>query len=686
MSKHAHSDPLITGVYHAAGRGFGFVTPSGEEGAGGDYFIPPRMENGAWNGDTVTIRPEGGPSAPGEKREARVISVLKRANRTVTGAVRKHNRETWLVPDGDKLRDPILVVGRTAGLRPGDKAAVKLSSYGTAKQPPMGTLAEVFGRDGSREAAVEAILFEQGIHRQFPPPVLEQAARAPQAVDPSALAGRLDLRDKLIITIDGAHARDLDDAVSLERDGQGRPVLGVHIADVSHYVPMGSPLDVEAWQRGTSVYFADQVVPMLPTELSNGICSLNPRVDRLTLSCIMTLASDGSVAEYRIAKSVIRTAERMNYPDCNALLQGGSLGLEERYAHILPMLREMAGLSRVLERRRRLRGGLDLESRESEILCDDEGRPVSIRARAPGESEGIIESFMLAANECVARHLSQLQAPAVYRIHEKPSAEKADALRAMLAPLGYDVREPDNFSLQKLLDQARGTPQEFLVHTTVLRSLMKARYEPQNLGHFGLAAPYYCHFTSPIRRYPDLMVHRCLTALLDGAMEGKTGQKLSSAVGKAARQSSERELSAQTAEREIEKRYLAEYMASRTGETFAAAVSGVTRFGLFVLVEGGAEGFLPAEALPAPPYTFDEAHMTLSHGEERYTLGTLLQVVCAAADPGSGQITFRLPGHAPRFSSPGTADRERPSERRVGRKPGRHPSHGPKHRKGRNKR
>ena len=686
MSKHTHSDPLITGVYHAAGRGFGFVTPSGEEGAGGDYFIPPRMENGAWNGDTVTIRPEGGPSAPGEKREARVISVLKRANRAVTGAVRKHNRETWLVPDGDKLRDPILVVGRTAGLRPGDKAAVKISSYGTAKQPPMGTLAEVFGRDGSREAAVEAILFEQGIHRQFPPPVLEQAARAPQAVDPSALAGRLDLRDKLIITIDGAHARDLDDAVYLERDGQGRPVLGVHIADVSHYVPMGSPLDVEAWQRGTSVYFADQVVPMLPTELSNGICSLNPRVDRLTLSCIMTLAPDGSVAEYRIVKSVIRTAERMNYPDCNALLQGGSLGLEERYAHILPMLREMAGLSRVLERRRRLRGGLDLESRESEILCDDEGRPVSIRARAPGESEGIIESFMLAANECVARHLSQLQAPAVYRIHEKPSAEKAEALRAMLAPLGYDVREPDNFSLQKLLDQARGTPQEFLVHTTVLRSLMKARYEPQNLGHFGLAAPYYCHFTSPIRRYPDLMVHRCLTALLDGAMEGKTGQKLSSAVGKAARQSSERELSAQTAEREIEKRYLAEYMASRTGETFAAAVSGVTRFGLFVLVEGGAEGFLPAEALPAPPYTFDEAHMTLSHGEERYTLGTLLQVVCASADPGSGQIVFRLPGHAPRSPSPGTADRERSSERRVGRRPGRHPSHGPKHRKGRNKR
>ena len=662
--------PVLTGIYQAVGRDFGFVTPEGAQGRTEDYFIPPRTEHGAWHGDTVSIRPDPLPAGPGEKPSAHVTAVLRRGNPTVTGAVHKHGREIWLVPSGDKLRSPIQIVGR-AKVHAGDRVAVKMSSYGSPAQPPMGTLLEVFGRDGSREAAVESILFDQDIQREFPPEVLEQARHTPQAVEPETLAGRLDLREKTIITIDGASAKDLDDAVSLEWDGQGRPVLGVHIADVSRYVPMGSPLDVEAWRRGTSVYFADQVIPMLPPELSNGICSLHPQVDRLTFSCIMTLGPDGSVLEHAIARSVIRTAERMTYEDCNALLSEKDPALAARYAHILPMLRDMAELARVLERRRRLRGSLDLESRENAILCDGDGRPVAIQARSPGVSEGIIESFMLAANECVAEHLSRLAVPAVYRIHEKPSPEKAESLRTLLAPLGLTFREPDHFSLQKLLDQTRGTPEELLVHTAVLRSLMKARYEPQNLGHFGLAAPYYCHFTSPIRRYPDLMVHRSLAALLEGGLEGKAGQKLSSAIPKAARQSSERELAAQTAEREIEKCYLAEFMAGHLGETFPAAVSGVSRFGLFVLTAAGAEGFLPVEALPGGHYAFDEGHMTLSGpGGEVFALGTPLEVVCASTDPGSGQIGFRLPGSAPVLSPRRRDGRERPAERRVGKRPG----------------
>ena len=666
----------ITGVYQAAGRGFGFVTPEGAADREQDFFIPPRMENGAWNGDTVSIKPDSAQAAPGEKRTAKVVAILRRGNPTVTGAVRKQGRETWLIPDGDKLRAPVQIVGKSK-VRSGDKIAVKMSGYGTAKQPPMGTVAQTFGRDGTREAAVEAILFDQHIQREFPPEVLAQAERAPQAVDPAALTGRLDLREKCIITIDGASAKDLDDAVSLERDAQGRLVLGVHIADVSHYVPMGSPLDVEAWERGTSVYFADQVIPMLPKALSNGICSLNPRVDRLTLSCIMTLDGNGAVVEHTIARSVIRTTERMTYEDCNVLLEGGDPALAERYQDILPMLRDMAALAGVLERRRKLRGSLDLESRENYIICDEEGRPTAIQSRIPGVSEGLIESFMLAANECVAEHLSHLQIPAVYRVHEKPSQEKAEALKAMLAPLGYVIQEPDNFSLQKVLEQAKGRPEAFLVNTTVLRSLMKARYDPQNLGHFGLAAPYYCHFTSPIRRYPDLMVHRSLTALLEGRLESQAGQKLASAVPKAARQASERELAAQTAEREIEKRYLAEYMQDHIGEAFSAAVSGVTRFGLFVLLENGVEGFLPIEALPAGRYDFDEDHMTLTGPDKAvYALGTPLRAICASADPGSGQIDLRLPGVPVREGIPRTGEivRER-LERQVGRKPGRKPSH-----------
>ena len=681
----SHSE--ITGLYQAAGRGFGFVTPEGAAGREEDYFIPPRAEHGAWHGDTVAIRPDPGPAAPGEKRTAKVTAILRRGNPTVTGSVRKHGREAWLVPAGDKLREPIQIVGKHRA-HAGDRAAVQVTSYGTSKQPPMGTLLEVFGRDGSREAAVESILFDQHIQREFLPQVLEQARQAPQEVPASARTGRLDLREKCIITIDGASAKDLDDAVSLERDEQGRPVLGVHIADVSHYVPMGSPLDVEAWQRGTSVYFADQVIPMLPTELSNGICSLNPQVDRLTLSCIMTLHPDGSVADYTIAQSVIRTTERMTYEDCNLLLSDADPALAQRYAHILPMLRDMAALAQILEARRKRRGSLDLASRESYILCDEEGHPVSIQARTPGVSEGLIESFMLAANECVAAHLSRLDAPAVYRIHEKPSQEKTEALRALLSPLGYSFREADHFSLQKLLDESRGKPEEFLVHTAVLRALMKARYDPQNLGHFGLAASDYCHFTSPIRRYPDLMVHRTLTALLEGTLTGKAGQKLSSAVPKAAKQASERELAAQTAEREIEKCYLAEFMADHVGETFPAAVSGVTRFGLFVLTALGVEGFLPVEALPGGRYAFDESRMTLTGpGGDVFTLGTLLEVVCASADPGSGQISFRFPGMAPgipprRISREG----ERPAERRVGKRPSRKAGPISKSRKGRKKR
>ena len=655
----------ITGVYQAAGRGFGFVTPEGAQGREEDYFIPPRAENGAWNGDTVSIRPDEGPVGAGERRTAKVTGILRRGNPTVTGAVRRQGRETWLIPDGDKLREPVQIVGKTK-VRSGDKAAVKMTSYGTAKQPPMGTLLEVFGRDGSREAAVEAILFEQHIQREFPPEVLEQARTAPQSVDPAAWTGRLDLRDKCVITIDGAHSKDLDDAVSLERDGAGNWVLGVHIADVSHYVPMGSPLDVEAWRRGTSVYFADQVIPMLPPELSNGICSLNPRVDRLTLSCIMTLSPDGAVTGHTLTKSVVCTTERMTYEDCNTLLAGTDPALAARYGTILPMLNDMAALSRVLERRRKLRGGLDLESGENEILCDEAGRPVAIRPRVSGESEGIIESFMLAANECVAEHLARMEAPAVYRVHEKPSQEKAEALRELLAPLNYALREPDHFSLQTLLDETRGKPEEALVHTAVLRSMMKARYEAKNLGHFGLAAPYYCHFTSPIRRYPDLMVHRCVTAMLEGTLSGKEGKKLASAAPKAARDSSDRELAAQTAEREIEKCYLAEFMAAHVGEKFPGAVSGVTRFGLFVLTAVGVEGFLPAEALPGGPYTFEEAHMALtSPGGERITLGTELEVLCASADPGSGRIEFALPDTSGEAHGLPNRRQERPAQRKL---------------------
>ena len=659
----------IEGIYQATARGFGFLTPDGAVGRASDLFVPPRSEGGAWTGDRVSAETRPDPRDP-QRQVAKVTAVLERNTRTLIGAVERRGREIWLQPSSDRYPNAVKVVGRSAAkLKAGDKIAVAVTSYGSAKLPPTGTFKLAFGREGTRQAAVAALLYEHGIERDFPTPVVAAAQLAPQEVAPSACAGRLDLRDKTVITIDGASSKDFDDAVSLERDGEGNWVLGVHIADVSHYVPAGSVLDLEAFHRGTSVYFADRVVPMLPEALSNGICSLNPRVDRLALSCILTLDPSGAVLDHRIA-------ERMTYGDCNLLLEDRDPALAERYAHILPMLRDMAALAKALEKRRRLRGALDLETQECYIVCDEAGNPVDIRVRETGASEKLIESFMLSANECVAEHLQKAGLPCVYRVHEKPTEDKVTALRAMLAPWGFDLKEADHGSIQKVLDAVKGTAQAPAIHIMVLRSLMKARYDPQNLGHFGLAAKYYCHFTSPIRRYPDLMVHRVLTALLDGTLE-RQRRKLSADVERAAVQSSDREVAAMSAEREIEKCYMAEYMVPHIGETFPGAVTGVTKFGLFVGLANGVEGLLPVTALPDDRYEYDEARMTLTGVRTKfvYTFGMPLEVLCAAADPGSGQIDFTLPGEPGALPKVRPAPRKEPKTEKRGR-PGHAHGHG----------
>lgn len=654
----------LSGTFQGSGRGFGFLVPENGKSRNDDWFIPPGATGGAWHGDSVLAEPDTEQSGEG-KRTARIVKVTQRANRVVTGTVRRYDRALWLEPDGGKLPGPIKLTGRHTGVRPGEKGAVQVQSYGTGRTPPMGSLRETFGRAGSREAGVAAILYQYEIDPDFPLVVLEEAEGAPRTVPGDAVAGRLDLREKLIITIDGASAKDLDDAVSLEQDAAGDWVLGVHIADVSHYVADKSALDKEAWERGTSVYFADRVVPMLPEALSNGICSLNPKVDRLTLSCLMTMGQDGAVKSHSLHKSVIRTAERMTYEDCNVLLGAEEDGagreqvpaLQERYAHILPMLRDMATLAKVLEKMRKLRGSLDLDTSESYVVCDEAGAPVDIRLRRQGVSEALIESFMLCANETVAKHLFDLQKPAVYRIHEKPSLDKTEGLKTMLEPFGYTLQEADNFTLQKVLSDAKDKPEAPIISTMVLRSLMKARYDVQNLGHFGLAAKYYCHFTSPIRRYPDLMVHRILTKVIeDGDRQGKAPweKRMGVLAQKAAVQSSEREIAAQSAEREIEKLYMAEYMLAHLEEPFPGAVSGVVKHGLFVVLANGVEGFLPASALPPDHYHYDEGRMTLRGElpENRFTFGMGLQVVCVSADPGSGQIEFRLEGHVEAVQTP----------------------------------
>jgi len=665
----------IEGIYWASGRGFGFVAPDGAEDREDDLFIPPRSDGGAWHGDRVrvSVLPDG----PEQGRAVgRVTAVLQRNNPTVIGCVVKEGRDYWLQPDSNRLPRAVRLTGSRSGLRAGDKAEVKVVSYGTAQSGPMGLFLRSFGRDGSRQAAVEAILAQNHIPQAFPREALLEAGQAPDRVPPEALTGRLDLRDRLIVTIDGPTAKDLDDAVSLERDEQGRPVLGVHIADVSHYVAEGSALDREAWERGTSVYFADRVIPMLPEALSNGICSLNPQTDRLTLSCLMTLDGQGRVLEHTIARSVIRTAERMSYPDCNALLAGESPELARRYEAVLPMLREMESLARVLARKRRGRGALELETGEVCILCDEHGFPVELQNRVPGVSEGIIEEFMLIANEMVAEHLTRQSKAGVFRVHEKPAPSRLEQLQTMLAPFGYTLSTPDAFGMQKVLAAAAGKPEQAAVNMLLLRSLMKARYAPENLGHFGLGAEFYCHFTSPIRRYPDLMVHRVLSALLDGASE-REERALAASCASAAQQSTQREEEAETAERDIEKCYQAEYMHGHLGEDYPGLVSGVTRFGLFVLLPNGVEGLVPAEALPDDSYDYDEDRMTLTGARTGrvFSLAMPLTVQCAAADPGTGQVTFALQGLPTAPARPVQARRDKPR----GRKPA--PRKRPVHRK-----
>ncbi len=641
-------ETILTGRYQGSGRGFGFFIPEGAQSRSEDCFVPPHQGGGAWDGDTVeAVLGVEDPREPG-RRLAHVVKVVERGNPTVTGTIRRLNREVWLRPDNERLPDAIKVTGRVQ-VRDGEKAAVEMTGFGGGVMPPQGKLCATFGPAGSRSAAVEAILYQQKIERQFPQEVLAEADSAPQSVPAGALRDRLDLRDKTIITIDGAASKDLDDAISLERAGEDW-LLGVHIADVSTYVEPGSTLDEEAFQRGTSVYFADQVIPMLPVALSNGICSLNQGVDRLTLSCFMTIGRDGTVSDHSVVKTVIRSTQRMTYEDCNLLLGEEDSPqkdfLMKTYASILPMLRDMAQLAKRLEARRKNRGSLELETQESYILCDSMGRPVDIVARHQGQSEKLIEEFMLAANETVAKHLFDCHRPAVYRVHEKPSQDKTDTLKAMLSPLGYSIIQADHGSLQRVLTQARGKPEAAAVSMMILRSMMKARYATENLGHFGVAADYYCHFTSPIRRYPDLMVHRSLHSLLDGKAGEAAVKKLSKSCERAALQSSQRELAAQTAERDIDKLYFADYMHDHLGETFPAAVSGVTCFGVFAALPNGVEGLIPVETLPEDRYEYDDLHMSLT-GERTgtvYTLGIPLTVVCVAADSSTGRVDFRLPG------------------------------------------
>ncbi len=631
---------LVRGVLRGTSRAFAFVSP---DGGGEDLFIPPSRLGGAIDGDTVLVRTREekpcrrahrrpAPKSSGKSGEAEVVRVVSRGIREVTGTFYETGFGTggYVSPDNRKLNFAIRVSARGAKrAASGDKVLVSIETYPDDRTDASGKIKEVYGRADSREANYMAILHEHSIPTSFSAAVLRDADES--AARELSPRGRRDLRDRILFTIDGADAKDLDDAISLERTGDGGWLLGVHIADVSEYVREGSPTDAEAFRRSTSIYFTDQVVPMLPRSLSNGACSLNAGEDRYAMSAFLTLAPDGALRAVEVAETLIRSSVRGVYSEVNDLFEYGERSpFYEKYRAVYPMLCEMHALYRVLAQRALSRGALELETREAKIVLDETGTPVDVIARERGDAERLIEQFMLCANEGVATYLTERSMPCVYRVHEDPDPEKIRAFSVFAHNLGLDTSALRQKKLRPahLASVMRAASEKGIgeiVSNVLLRSLMKAKYSQTAAPHFGLAIDLYCHFTSPIRRYPDLSVHRILKDVLHGRAAGKRLRALTAFATKSASQSSENEVRAISAEREIEDLYKAVYMSGHVGEEMDAIISSITSFGMFAQTDKLCEGLIPLETMRGR-FTYDERTFTLSCGRTVYRLGDAVRV------------------------------------------------------------
>ncbi len=637
----------LAGTFLSTKHRFSFVTPENPENGKDDVFIPPRADGGAWQGDRVLIQLQDTPRRKGEtvRREGAVVKILERNRKDIVGTVEKRGRKLFLLTEDGKYPAIELLKDHLEGTKEGEKIAVKIVFWGDDRKhlPPQGVVTQKFGESGSMEASIAAILHENGIFEPFPAEALEQADSISQDVPETELAQRTDLREQLIFTIDGDDAKDFDDAVSLEKLPNGHYLLGVHIADVSNYVTPASPLDAEAYRRGTSVYYPGHVVPMLPLALSNGICSLNPQVDRCAFSAMMELDKEGRRHGAKFMKSLICSKARMTYHKVNQILQGDA-ALRQEYTALVDTLEGMNALAHTLRRRRMERGALELDIPEAEILTDEDGHATTVEMRARADSEKLIEEFMLLANEAVAEYLFRRDDPTVYRVHENPDPEKLRVFASFARQFGYrvDASKPeDTQQLQTVLNGAKDKPEQRVLPTMLLRSLARARYSDDCIGHYGLQAKYYLHFTSPIRRYPDLVAHRMLYKAIT-AQEFTNGDRLF--CEEAALQATTREQAADNAERDIDKLFMADYMHPFIGQLFDAQVSGVTGFGLFVTLPNLVEGLVRIEDLPGDQYEFDPAKLTMTAARsgKRYAIGTAVRVRLVAASNVTGQIDFTM--------------------------------------------
>ncbi len=634
---------LIYGRVQGSARGYGFFIP---EAGGGDMFIPADAMHGAMHNDMVWARAAETSSHNGTQ-EAEVALIAIRALAVIVGNYEQGGSEGgYVVPDEPRVCFDLLVAGgRTLNAKNGDKVVAKITRYPDGRRPMLGEITEILGAKDDARADMLSIIRRLELPDVFPKNATRQAKALNRPVTEDAIALREDLRTKLIITIDGADAKDLDDAVSLTRLADGW-ILGVHIADVSSYVAEGTPLDEEAYRRGTSVYFPDRVLPMFPKELSNGACSLNEGEDKLTFSCIMRLDAQGQPVSHRMADTVIRTAHRMTYDDVNALLDGDA-ELCEKYADVLPMLTDMKELAAILHDKRVKRGCLDFDLDEADITLDAQGRAVDVKAAVRGVSNRMIEQFMLEANETVAAHAAAANIPMMYRVHETPDMDKLNELNMFLNTLGFGVKSMGSAKpalLQKILLKAKDSKDETLVARVMLRSMKKARYAKECLGHYGLAAEYYCHFTSPIRRYPDLVVHRMMKLLLSGGMTAQLNEKYASVMEEMARRCSDRELVAMEAERAADDLKKCEYMVSRIGSIEKGLITGVAQYGFFVRLSNTAEGMVRVASLAGDYFECDEKRYRIvgRNTGRAFRLGDEVRVRVIAVDVGAGTIDFEL--------------------------------------------
>ncbi|MTI46951.1 ribonuclease R [Sporosalibacterium faouarense] len=636
---------LVVGRLQGNERGFGFVIPDNKDIK--DIFIPAADLNGALHGDKVVakITSQGRES---KKQEGEIIRILERVNQTIVGTYENSKNFGFVVADDTRISMDIFVPkSEKNGAKTDQKVVVEITKWPVKRRNPEGKIIEILGYKNDVGTDIKSIIKQFKLPEEFPQNVVNQAEEIPEEIPESEINRRLDLRDKTIFTIDGADAKDLDDAISIEKLENGNFKLGVHIADVTHYVREHTPLDKEALNRGTSVYLVDRVIPMLPKKLSNGVCSLHPNVPRLTLSCFMEIDLDGKVVDHKIAETIIESKERLVYTDISDLLENNDSEQLERYKHIHEELQLSEELCHILNKKREDRGTIDFDFPEAKIMLDEDGKPTEIKKYERRIANRIIEEFMLVCNETVAEYMYWTEMPFLYRIHEDPSEERIEEFNKFIHNFGYHIKGTQEIhpkELQCLLKKIEGKKEEVVINTLMLRSLRKAKYSAECLGHFGLAAKYYTHFTSPIRRYPDLQIHRIIKYFINNEMTKNKISKLEKIVPHVAEQSSARERLADEAERETDDLKKAEYMAERIGKEYEGIISGITHFGMFIELDNTIEGLVRISSLVDDYYIYDEENYCFrgERTKNTYRIGDVVRIKVIRADTAKREIDFEL--------------------------------------------